>query len=121
MFKKLLAVLLLTVPFCVEAQTREWTDNEKLLGVAAGVLLAADWTLSKDMSRHYDQYHEMNPLLGKNPSVGRLNSHMLLTIPLVYFAADNAEKYRKEVLSTVILLESVNVGHMLSIGLHFQF
>ena len=121
MFKKLLVVLLLTVPFCVEAQTREWSDNEKLLGVATGVLLAADWSLSKDMTHHYDHYREMNPLLGKNPSVGRLNSHMLVTIPTVFLAADQAENYRKQILTTVIILESVNVGHMLSIGLHFQF
>ena len=121
MFKKLLAVLLLTVPFCVNAQTREWTDDEKLLGVAAGVLSAADWSISRNMTQHYDRYSEMNPILGSKPSLGKINTHFLISLPLIYYTADHLENYRKGILTTMVVLETVNVGHMLSIGLHFQF
>jgi len=122
MFKKLLAAVLLTVPLCVTAQTREWTYDEKLLGAANGVLIASDWLLTRDMIKnHAGQYFEMNPLIGPSPTLGELNRHFLLFTPLLYFTVNHFEDQRKSILTSFLIIETVNVAHMFNIGLRFSF
>lgn len=122
MFKKLLAAVMLTVPLCVNAQTREWTDDEKLLGTASGVLIASDWLLTRDMIKnHSGKYFELNPLLGPTPSLGELNRHFLMFTPLLYFTVNHFEGQRKNLLATFVIIETLNISHMYSIGLRFSF
>lgn len=123
MFKKLLAAVLLTVPLCVNAQTREWTDDEKLLGATSAVLMASDWSMTRDMIKNHPpgKYFEANPLLGPTPTLGELNRHFLIFSPLMYITSNHYEVHRKTLLTTFVIVELVNVTHMYHIGLRFSF
>ena len=39
---------------------------------------SADWAQTTQIARNPDRYYEMNPLLGKHPSTGRVNTHFIL-------------------------------------------
>jgi hypothetical protein len=120
--KKILAIVLLLISLNIQAQSREWTQDEKLWGATAGILLAADWSTTRNMTHRYNEgYYERNPLLPQQPSTNVVNLYFLVVTPVVFLAADYFGDYRKEILQATSLLELIMVGNNLRIGLKFQF
>jgi hypothetical protein len=120
--KSLIATLLLLLSLQTQAQTREWSDEEKAWGAVTGTLLLADWSTSQNMSHRYNEgYYERNPLLGTHPSNNTINLYFLIAAPLIFLTADQVPEYRKIILQSVSVLELIAVGNNLRIGLHFQF
>jgi hypothetical protein len=120
--KLLLTIILILVSVNVYADSREWTKEEKLWGATAGVLLAADWATTRNMTHRYNEgYYERNPLLSRQPSTNAVNLYFLAVTPAVFLAADYFSNYRKEILQATSLIELIMVGNNLSIGLKIQF
>jgi hypothetical protein len=120
--KTLVVILLLLLSLQVQAETREWTTEEKVWGAVAGTLLLADWSTTQNMSHRYNQgYYERNPLLGAHPSSSAINLYFLVATPLIFLAADQVPEYRKTILQATSAVELVVVGNNLRLGLHFQF
>ena len=120
--KKLLGMVLLVLSLNTHADSREWTKEEKLWGATAGVLLAADWATTRNMTHRYNEgYYERNPLLSRQPSANAVNLYFLAVTPAVFLAADYFSDYRKEILQATSLIELIMVGNNLRIGLKFQF
>lgn len=120
--KKILSTLLLMISLNAQAQSREWTPEEKIWGATAGVLLASDWATTRNMTHRYNEdYYERNPLLGTCPTANRVNLYFLTVTPAIFLAADYFGNYRKEILQATSVLELIMVGNNLRIGLHFQF
>lgn len=43
-------------------------------------LVGTDWAQTRTIVKHPDQYFEQNPLMGKHPSMGKLNAAVLGTM-----------------------------------------
>ena len=121
--KKILGIVLLLLSLNTYADSREWTQDEKLWGVAAGTLLLADWATTYNMTQRYSEgyYEKYNLLLGPTPSAGAVNLYFLTVTPAVFLAADYFSNYRKEILQATSLIELIMVGNNLRIGLKIQF
>ena len=120
--KILLAILLAVFVGTVSAETRNWTESEKLWGATAGVLLLGDWATTNNMTHRYKEgYYEHNPLLGPHPTANQVNLHFLIAVPAVYLLADQVPNYRTEILQVTSMVELIAVGNNLRLGLRFQF
>jgi hypothetical protein len=120
--KIFLTVILFLFFNIASAEPREWTNNEKVWGATAGVLLLGDWATTRNMTHRYNEgYYERNPLLGTQPTANRVNLYFLTVTPVVFLAADYFGDYRKEILQATSVIELIMVGNNLRIGLHFQF
>lgn len=53
------------------------TMEMTILAIIAFVLLALDWLQTRTIAKNPDKWHEINPILGKHPTVNEVN---------VYFA-----------------------------------
>lgn len=137
----LLAILCL---FSTPAFTQEWTTRDTVYEAAYLTLLAADWaqTLKIVESQHqspivkssgvrgnlytttsYEDpvYQEMNPLLGRSPSRGRVNTTIALTaIGHVAIARMLSPKYRRIFQTISIGIESYAVGRNYKMGIRIK-
>ena len=55
---------------------------DKLLTALLVVFLIVDWSQTRYIAKNPDKFYEMNPLLGKHPSVLRVNLHFFLALLL---------------------------------------
>jgi hypothetical protein len=46
------------------------------------VVTVADWAQTRYIARHLDQFYETNPLLGREPSIGRVNNFFCASLAL---------------------------------------
>lgn len=53
---------------------RGWTTANKALAGTAAAGLIGDWLTTIDIARRPNEFGEMNPALGRHPSVGRVNT-----------------------------------------------
>jgi hypothetical protein len=120
---KILSIALLLLSLNSHADSREWTNEEKVWGSAVGALLLADWATTHNITQRYHEgyYEKYNVLLGSKPSAGAVNLYFLTVTPAVFLAADYFSNYRKEILQATSLVELIMVGNNLRIGLKIQF
>jgi hypothetical protein len=120
--KKLLAATLVLFSATSMADNRAWTGEEKAwLGTAAAATVA-DWATTRDLSRRYSEgYYENNPILGKNPSTGRVDLYFVTAGLLGYVVADNLDQNRKLFLQGWTAVEILYTNRNLNIGLKMKF
>lgn len=99
----------------------EMTNDESLL-TATTAAVAIDWLQTRQIAKNPDRWYETNPLLGRHPSVGRVNSHFLSGLFLVYFSyyfLDSAE-YRW-LLGSILAVEVMMIGNNLRLGINVRY
>lgn len=57
-----------------------------ILAVLSVILLLLDWRQTLYIARHPECYSEINPMLGKHPSVAAVNVHFLARVALALAA-----------------------------------
>lgn len=138
----LLAILCL---FSTPAFSQEWTTRDTAYEAAYLTLLAADWAQTLKIVESQQQspfvnssnargnihttssyeapvYQEMNPLLGRTPSRGRVNTTIALTaIGHVAVARMLSPKYRRIFQALSIGVESYAVGRNYKMGIRIKF
>src|SRR3990167_6853664 len=67
---KKLILILCFLPLSAQA---DWDRVDKLLGATAVASLVVDWGQTRYIAKHPENYEERNLILGKHPSVGRVN------------------------------------------------
>lgn len=71
--------LILLFPFAVAADP--WTGKDTAREVAYLILHVADWGQTRNIvHRESEGYWEINPILGKYPSIKRVDSYMTFTM-----------------------------------------
>lgn len=88
------------------------------------VLLAVDYTQTRNISEHCKQYdrYETNMILGKCPSSNQVTTYFAASGLVTYLLADTLEpRYRTAFLIGLGILESSVVAHNLSIGIDLKF
>ena len=85
-------------------------------------LTVADWSQTRYIARHPGQYYEINPIIGKHPSVDKVDRHFVASLILkngVFFALP--EKYRFYWAGANIAIGTAVVLHNNSIGVQMRF
>jgi hypothetical protein len=89
--------------------------------ILAMALTAADWGQTRYISTH-PSYYELNPILGRHPSLGRVNGYFLLgeaMLPVARYALP--DKWGTRVMYATIAVEAGWVGKNARIGIKFNF
>lgn len=117
--RALLLAALLT-PLAAQA---EWTERERLLlGATIGVM-AVDWGQTRMIAKKPEQeFFEYNPLLGKNPTVGEIDTYFAVAMLATWGTAHLLpNKYRSTFLGAMLLLETTIVIRNHEIGLRMAW
>lgn len=114
--KTLILIILLFFPLQANAFDK-WTKTDTGLQVTYGVLHIIDWGQTLDIARNPDKFYEMNPLLGKHPSIGKVNTYFIGTlIGHTAIAYILPSKYRRIWQIVWIGIEGKTVVNNFSIG-----
>lgn len=116
-----LAALILLAPSIPHAEARDWTAAEKGLGVAALTLHMIDLGQTRHIAKSGGVFHELNPVIGRHPSVGRVNGYFLASGLLIASLAHFVPEYRKELLMLYVGVQAANTARNFSIGLRVSF
>lgn len=118
---KYLLTFLLLFSSTVNAENRPWTDTEKQLFVAHTALVIADWSQTRYIAKHPQEYRETNPLFGTHPSLDKVDLLFAATIIGSYYVIDSLDSKREKYLITATIVRSLVVGHNLNLGLRIGF
>ena len=79
--KSIMLIIMLTILMIPVTgfAAEDWNKEEKLKEAAWMVLHAVDWRQTAYAMDRPDEYEELNPILCKHPSEGRLNMFILTT------------------------------------------
>jgi len=81
-----------------------------------------DWLQTRYIANHSDAYYETNPLLGREPSQGKVDAYFFTTGLLHSWIAYNLRpRYRKWFQYSTLVMETGYVGHNVSLGIGFDF
>lgn len=121
LLRSLLISLLLVYTQSAHAQSsQEWTEEQRVLAGILAVELVADWRTTRDIARSNWCYQpitrdhgcwELNPILGRYPSVNRIDNHFLVAGLIVYVLADMLPEHRTRILGTLAVTEGLAVGN----------
>jgi len=98
------------------------TYSDVLLEAIFIGLVLVDWGQTLNIADNPQRYHEYNPILGRHPSRGEVNTYFALAIPLhtvVTYALP--QKWRKYWLVGTIVPQAVCVGNNFAIGLRVSY
>lgn len=56
----------------------EWSDGDTFREANYMAFHIADWGQTRNIANNPDKYHERNPLLGKHPSIKRVDTHFVV-------------------------------------------
>lgn len=84
----------------------------------ATALILTDWAQTRYIATH-DKYEELNPLLGRNPTLGEVNRHFIIVLGVHYLV--NKTKYKNPWNQGFIIAETYAVlrNRYLGVGVKF--
>jgi hypothetical protein len=90
--------------------------------LAFQAMLIADWKQTRQIARASDLYFERNPILGKHPSVGRVNTYMFTAGVLHWVISENlSPKWRERWQLISFSIQANTVQQNYAIGLAVDF
>jgi uncharacterized protein YfiM (DUF2279 family) len=81
------ALLTLLLAVCFSAHADDWTTEQKALGAIALTATVVDYGQTRGLV--LDHRNEGNRVLGKHPSMGKVNAYFAAVSVLGYLVADN--------------------------------
>jgi hypothetical protein len=135
---KLLILTLILVFMPESSSADKWDKEDETLAAIFTAAALADWgqtrdivknrkdkhTTNKDGSTYHEKgyYEKTNLILGKNPSMDKVNTYMPLATAATLAAAHYLpKKYRKPLLYGASLLELMTIYNNNKIGLRINF
>ena len=118
MISKLLAAAGLISCALVAHAADPWSESQQASGIALGTLLVVDYLQTRQIAKQPETYHEINPVLGKHPSLSTVNTYFAGAAILGYLALDALPSdMRSWALGAGIVLELAVTAHNNTIGL----
>jgi hypothetical protein len=117
---KIIIILLILLPtFCFAG---DWSKEDTYREVTWQVLHAIDIGQTRDIAKNPDRFYEINPILGKHPSVEEVNRYAVAS-SLVHFGISYflPKEYRKWWQYVSIGISTGIVSHNYDIGLKVDF
>jgi hypothetical protein len=123
MFNSRFVILLILIAFAPLSNAGEpWDGTDKALGAAALTLWAVDFGQTRYIANNPDRFYENNPLLGKHPSVSRVNNYFIGVGIAGYLLADHlSSANRKMFLATFAVIELGVTRHNRYVGIKIDF
>jgi hypothetical protein len=119
--KKIVLLLLVLLSWCGGASAADWETTDTLLLSSALTMTAVDWAQTRYIARH-PEYHEKNPALGSNPSVGKVDryfgSAMIGTVGLAMLLPSTQRRW---FLGGLLIVETAVVVNNHQIGIKAEF
>lgn len=84
----------------------------------ATTLIMVDWVQTRYIATH-DEYEELNPLLGRNPTLEEVNRHFIIVLGIHYLV--NKTKYKNPWNRGFILAETFVVARNRYLGVGVKF
>lgn len=114
----LVYILLLPNPVFADDWSTEDKQREAIF-IATG---AMDWLQTRNVARNPDGWHETNPILGRHPSIGRVNNYflgaMLVHVGIVHLLP---AEYRPVFQTITIFIEAGYVANNYQLGASTKF
>jgi hypothetical protein len=100
----------------------DWSKTDIAFEATYLTMHALDWGQTLDIAERNDTYHERNPLLGKHPTRGGVNTYFALTA-LLHLAIANWLDAPARTYFQIgsIALEATVIGNNYSIGLKLAY
>ena len=118
MIRKLLAAAGLVACSIAAHAADPWSEAQQASGIALGTLLVVDYLQTRQIAKQPELYYEINPVLGKHPSLGTVNTYFAGAAILGYLALDALPSdMRSWALGAGIVLELAVTAHNNTIGL----
>lgn len=98
-----------------------WTREDTYRQIPIAILQVVDWGQTRYVARR-PELHEINPLIGKHPSIGRVNNYFAISIPAnIAFSALVPSKYRSlwQTGRLMIQVSVVSYNRGVSVGTDF--
>ena len=125
------AIIMLLLVGCAGYKPAPLTKGQIVGEVAWQVIHVVDWGQTLDIAANPDRYHEINPIIGRHPSRGRVNLYMgasaILHPVVTWLLPEKAEVFGFEFnprwvwLGGTIATSGACVINNNSIGLRFGF
>ncbi len=118
-------ILALLLVFTTQAHAfigDEWTPKQKNLALAYLGTRVLDWSQSRYIAKHPDQYRETNPFMRDHPSLGEVNRHFIIGTGAGLLVADLLpQRWRDAGLYILVGVSGAHVLHNFSIGIGLSF
>ena len=123
MKKLILALMLVLNSQASNAEFSDWSQEDKVLGIAAAAVTAVDMLQTLDIKRHRAEgIRETNPILGDHPSDAKVLGYFASAAIAGYLIMDNTPpRWRKWFATGVILVEADVVNKNYRLGLRVGF
>ena len=115
-------IIFCLITLCTYAHAAEMTKKDLLLESTWMALHFVDWRQTVHVAKHPQEFEEMNPILGRHPSVGRVNLYMaagMVLHPLVSYVLP--QPYKKWWQYVTIGLSGGCVVNNFTIGVKMSF
>jgi hypothetical protein len=80
-----------------------------------------DWSQTRYVVKHPEQFHETNPLFGTHPTMARVNTIMAARLVANYALAEAFPQYRTTILGVTTSISFYFVARNAQIGVHMHF
>ncbi len=117
--KKLFIIMLFALCMPVSSVAADkWTTQNIIMEGTYHILRAVDWSQTRYIARHPKRFHEMNPVIGRYPSVSRVDQYFFITT-FLHLAISHylPENYRTVWQGMTIFVSAEMVGHNYSVGI----
>ena len=120
MAKSHITACLLTLASVCHAD--EWTTEQKTIAYTYAVAHVVDWGQTRTIAKNPQRWRELNPVLGRHPSVDRVNVYFLLAPVIGYVIADSlSSEHRTWALRAITAIQIVVVSNNIRAGIHVSF
>ena len=115
------AALLLLAALALPCKAEDWTREDSYRQAAIAVLQVVDWGQTRYIAKH-PEFHEVNPLIGKHPSIGRVNNYFAISIPAnAAISALIPSKYRTLWQTGRLMVQVSLVSYNKGVGIGMEF
>lgn len=117
-----IAVAAVAFACAATATAGEWTEDQKRMGAALAAVSVVDWAQTRYIADSGGKFYETNPILGKYPSMHRVDTYFAASLLLGAVVLDALPtEYRDTALKAGLVLELLVVSNNARIGVGVKF
>lgn len=111
-----------TVSSCSVVAGDAWSEDQLRMGAALAAVTVVDWAQTRYIADNPDRFHETNPIMGRHPSIGRVDRYFATSILVGAVVLDALpSEYRDYALKAGLVLEVLVVSNNARIGVGVKF
>ena len=126
LFTALVAIMILIICLllisCNSFAFDKWAKKDTALQLTYSILHIVDWKQTRYIAKHPETYYERNPILGRHPNIGRVDTYFASTL-LLHSGVSYllSQPYRRYWQCIWIVHEIHTVGNNWKMGIEITF